>query len=262
MHKAPEAQPPPKEDNPIKLANDDTHLICLDVDVRHKESDQRLPATIIMPSDIEAMVTDVLQYLEHQCAQSYAFFHNCTLIHTKPRKGNMSMGKYSKYKVTLQPKTNAVKNSDVNHIIEILDTYFLGLLNNTLHIKDNKTKPYSGHKWARFTNMQLSTVNNSSHTYFGLLMSLTPLIHGKYHKTTNWILAELFHRLEAHLPEEMECHDILIFRSMFGIRHGRFGDVTRRAYHVHSTTLQNIDSFINAIHNYQEKTNLFLGYST
>lgn len=40
---------------------------------------------------------------------------------------------------------------------------------------------------------------------------------------------------------------------MFEIRSGRFGEVTRRAYRIHSTTLQNIDTRINAIHDYQEK---------
>jgi len=253
MNQAPEARTPPKEENPTKLDNEDTRLIYLDVDVHHKESDQRMPVTPLTPIDVEDMVSDVLQHLEHQHDQLYAFVHNCTLIHSKPRKGNKSNEIYSTYQVRLQPKINTVKNADVNDLIEILDTYFSGLLNYTLHIQDNKNKPYSGHKWARFTNMKLSTVNNSSHTSFGLLMGLAPLIHGKHHKTTNWILAELFHRLKSYFPDEMECHDILIFRSMFGIRHGRFGDYTRRAYHVHSTTLQNIDSLINAIHNYQEK---------
>ena len=165
---------PPKPDSTsVKIPHNDKNLIYLDVDIHHRDNDPRLPQSKITNRDVESMVTEVLQNLDRQHATSYAAFHTCTFSQ-KQRRGNSPLDKYFTYTVTLQTTDPSAENSDVNDVIEILDTYFSGLNQGQLNTKDNVGRPYSNHEWAPFTNMQLSCVNNISHSSFGLLMGLSP----------------------------------------------------------------------------------------
>lgn len=148
---------------------------------------------------------------------------------------------------------------EINHMIDLLDSYLSGLPRWTLLIHDKSSNnPFSAHKWAKFTTIQMLCVNDRDNHSYGFLLGLSPLIHCRHHTATNWILYKLYNNLKQYLPEKLNCTTHLLFRSLFGIRSGIFRPTQKssvHAFHIHSTTSENFDMLISAIHSYSTAKN-------
>jgi len=138
------------------------------------------------------MVNEKIRTLECSMDRDIATVNTCNYFGTGKR--GQTQHNYSTYKITLSPTIPAnqppttLSNEYVNSLIDILDDYFSGLKYGQLHIKDNTSKPYSAHKWAKFTNILISCINNYHDRSYGPILGICPETHGRHHKTCNWIL--------------------------------------------------------------------------
>ena len=102
----------------------------------------------------------------------------------------------------------------VDKTLGILDDYFSGQRIGHLHTNNDFSKPYSSHNWAKFTNIQVPCVNTreGNHRSYRLIIGLTPMSHGRRHKTCKWILHQMFSQIRENLDPALKCDDNLLFR--------------------------------------------------
>lgn len=111
---------------------------------------------------------------------------------------------------------------------------------------------FSDNPWSKFAKIIIPPINNEKDKSVGLLLGLSPGVHGKHRKSCQLILHYLFKSIKNYLPQPI-AYDYMAFRGIYGIRAGNC-KMSRKekisAYHIHSTETNILTQLENACYNY------------
>ena len=195
--------------------------IYVEATVHHDTESHLFPKNnSLEPETIKEILTNAITIWENQKGKPLTTVHECKFIitdHRDARKKDL----YSIYQMTMQPKSPYTSYDDCNEIIEIF--YDLFGTNNIKHLTLPKDSSTQAKEWIPFVSFNLPRFNtNEQDKSFGLLLGLSPDIHGRHHLTCKWILQELFRFTHTYLPETLQCHHLALFKNTFAIREGRY----------------------------------------
>ena len=124
----------------------------------------------------------------------------------------------------VEPKPPTLTDYDINIMIDTLDQYYSSVKQGDLWLKDkhNEFKPYTDDPWARFTSIRLPCVNHDFDKAYGVIVGVSPVIHGRHHKACNWIINDLYDTVIDYFPDDFACNSNFEFRSLYGVRAGEF----------------------------------------
>jgi len=134
-------------------------------------------------------VNDTIQHLEEYKKERIGEVLSCDFVNTTHRNKNSDL--YSTFNVKIKPHipttlgNDITPNMSVDKTISILDDYYSGQKINHLNKYKEKSKPHFINSWEKIPNVQVPCVNSSegNHRSYGLIIGLTPPIHGRHHKT-------------------------------------------------------------------------------
>ena len=202
-------------------------------------------------------MNDTIKHLEESRNERIGEVQIYDFVLTTQRNKNSDL--FSTFNVKIKPhipttlENDITPNMSVDKTISILDDYYSGQkITHSNKYKEN-SKPHSSHSWAKFTNIQVPCVNSreGNHRSYGLIIGLTPQIHGRHHKTCRWIIQQMFEQLKEYLDPDLNCKDHLLFRNKFGIRPGNYTPTyskptptSHQVYHIHSENDNNIRQLV------------------
>ena len=123
----------------------------------------------------------------------------------------------------------------IDHLSE-----FFSNINSDNDFHNKNTYQISNNPWTKFTTINLPISNSNIEHIAGVLIGITPKIHGNHRKSCSWVTQELHTQLQPYLPPNF---DLFTFRSCFGIRGGQFKaykDSKYPAYLIHCSNDSNI----------------------
>ena len=227
-------------------------LIYVDIEICHKINDIDLPDTVVDTDDIANILYDTFRHAEYNLNIPPTTVTNIAYINTSQYKNNNN-DNFSTFKASVATYEETDRRT-LNSIINALDEYFSA--QRPGYSTKNYT-PLSENPWCKFSSISLPPVNNHKEKTVGLLLGLSPDIHGKHRKCCNWILLELFNNIQHHLPPHLS-QDFLAFRFHYGIRAGNFRaskKFTTPAYHIHCSSSETLHTLEQSIANFANCNN-------
>ena len=245
---------PPKDINSHDTKN--PYYIYIDAVIHHQSKKSSLPKREkIKIETIQEILNNIVCTLENTYSKSLAYVIDCQYKSTFKRD-KRSSDEYSIFNMTLIPTEENPTPHHCNDIIETLYDYCMTHPEGTLQLNERLNPSLPAKDWIAHTSFKLPTVNHIRDQSLGLIIGITPDIHGRHHFACKWILKELFKITNQYLPKEWNCSTLAQFRTKFGIRNGqyRINNTTRSVYHVHASQEQDVNRLTVCLLDFQKNT--------